>query len=481
MTNSLQPGEVIASKYRVERPLGEGGMGLVVAATDCVLERPVAIKVLSVQHRKNEEAVARFLQEARAAVRLQSEHVVKVYDVGTHTGGSPFIVMEILRGADLSDILDSEGALSVHDALTFLLQACDAVAEAHVQGIVHRDLKPANLFLSRQLDGSSIIKVLDFGISKLTMPAGPGTLNPSLTRTSYLLGSPTYMSPEQLKNARDVDGRADIWALGIILFELVVGRTPFEAESMAELSANILTQAAPVPSQVAPSPLPDGLDAVILKALEKDREQRYHTVAEFVLALAPYAPRRMWPIVEKVARLQHAGDASSELLPMAPTAPPEATWAARTSAQTSASWGITANPTQRQARLRRPLVVAAAGAALLLAAASLVLFAGSPATAVQDPQRAVAAVPVPVPPSRAAMDMEPRAAPVGESATPVAPSEAFDAGVATDAAVAESTTATAAAQGSAQQGRAKPSLRRATPRGASTAQSERRAVFGGRK
>jgi serine/threonine-protein kinase len=469
---------VIARKYRVERQLGEGGMGTVMAAVDSLLDRPVAIKVLSIEHRKNEEAVARFLQEARAAVKLQSEHVVKVYDVGTRSTGSPFIVMEMLNGMDLSKVLDTEGALSVPEAISFVLEACEPVAEAHVQGIVHRDLKPANLFRSAQPDGTTSLKVLDFGISKLTSPTE--TQSQSFTRTSLLLGSPAYMSPEQLRNARDVDGRADIWALGTILFELIVGRTPFEAESLAELSAQILREPAPTPSSLAASPLPDGLDAVILKAIAKNRDERYRTITEFAMALAPFAPRRMWPTIEKIARLQNATAPSTQLPELAPTDHPEPNDLGRSVGEITASWGMTACGTPKRSRLRR-LGVGVAGAALLGLGALLVVTTRGASTAPHGtPDGATHAAARPAPTSLApAAKPTVSEPPEKELAqhSPAMPAEtAADAGIAANlsadaAAPAASAALTASMRARTTSGHRKP-----------VAKNEaKRSVFGGRK
>ena len=311
MSIALKTGDLVAGRYQVEEVLGKGGMGVVVAARDQQLDRCVALKVLSQEHVRNREATARFLQEARASVRLTSDHVVKIYDIGTLPDDVPYMVMEILRGADLAAVLESEGTLAVSDAVGFVVQACEAVGEAHLRGIVHRDLKPANLFLSRQVDGTSRIKVLDFGISKLTLPSD--TPAASLTHTSWMLGSPVYMSPEQLRSARDVDCRADIWALGTILFELIVGKPPFLADSVPELSAKILIDPVPIPSERKGSPLPDGLDEVILKALEKNLQMRFQNIAEFTLALAQFAPKRCIPNVERIARMHGPQDRATAL------------------------------------------------------------------------------------------------------------------------------------------------------------------------
>jgi len=315
MPELFQPGDSIADKYRVEDVLGEGGMGVVLAAVDTQLDRPVAIKILSAQHAKNAQVFERFVQEARAAARLESEHVVRIYDVGTLPDGRPFMVMEKLRGADLAQVLQTEHHLPVQDAVAFVIEASEGIAEAHLCGIVHRDLKPANLFLARMPDGTSRIKVVDFGVSKM---AARGDTSLSLTGTTLVLGSPIYMSPEQLHSPRDVDARADIWALGTILHELMTGEPPFLAESITELSAKILLESLPPPDERVPTPLPGGLGDVVRKALAKDRDQRYGSVAEYVVALAPYAPPRSRELVHRIARMQNVSDEVRAALPEVP-------------------------------------------------------------------------------------------------------------------------------------------------------------------
>src|SRR3954470_13666053 len=211
----VQEGEILAGKYRVERVLGVGGMGVVVAATHLQLDERVAIKFLVPDALSSDEAVARFAREARAAVKIKSEHVARVIDVGTLDNGAPYMVMEYLEGGDLSRVLQAQGPLPVEDAVEYVLQACEAIAHAHVLGIVHRDLKPANLFLTKRNDGSQSVKVLDFGISKvLSGNSGASSSDAAMTRTRAVMGSPLYMSPEQMTSTRDVDGRTDIWALG---------------------------------------------------------------------------------------------------------------------------------------------------------------------------------------------------------------------------------------------------------------------------
>ncbi len=238
MTAPVQPGDVLVGKYRVERVLGVGGMGVVVAATHLQLDQRVALKFMLPAALASGDAVARFLREARAVVRLRGEHVARVLDVGTLETGAPYIVMEYLDGDDLSATLDKQGTLSAGEAAGYVLQACEAMAEAHALRIVHRDLKPQNLFLTRRPDGSPFIKVLDFGISKTG--AVEGAPDFSGTQTSAVMGSPAYMSPEQIQSSKDVDARTDIWALGVILYQLVSGRMPFNAATVVELCVRVL-------------------------------------------------------------------------------------------------------------------------------------------------------------------------------------------------------------------------------------------------
>ncbi len=302
------PGQLLADKYRVERILGAGGMGVVVAARHVELNVLVAIKFLLPHVLTNPQAVARFAREARAAVRIKSEHVARVSDVGTLGTGAPYMVMEYLEGTDLASYVRSRTRLSVDKALYFILQACQAIAEAHQIGIVHRDLKPANLFLTRGADGSDIVKVLDFGISKNIDPnASHGTA--SMTTAAGALGSPTYMSPEQLTEAREVDARTDIWALGVILFELLVGVPPFRAENLPKLFLAILHQKPPSPATLRPD-LPPAVVSTILRCLEKDRAKRFASVDEFAASLGDVAPARAQLSIERIARLS-AGSVSS--------------------------------------------------------------------------------------------------------------------------------------------------------------------------
>ena len=265
-----------AGKFVVERVIGVGGMGVVVAAHHQHLEQTVAIKFLRRDAAKDEMAVSRFLREARAAIALQSEHVVRVMDAGRLDDGLPYLVMEYLSGLDLDQVLAQRGRLPLAEAVEYLLQAMEAVADAHAAGIVHRDLKPSNLFVTTRADGSPHVKVLDFGISK-AFDAARGAKQPSLTVTSMTLGSPLYMSPEQVRSSKTVDARTDVWALGVIAYELLAGVQPFEAETVTGLCAKIVADE-PVPLRSIRPDVPAAFEAVVLKCLEKSPAARYQSV-----------------------------------------------------------------------------------------------------------------------------------------------------------------------------------------------------------
>ncbi|HEY3664344.1 MAG TPA: serine/threonine-protein kinase, partial [Polyangiaceae bacterium] len=348
----VREGQILAGKYRVERVLGVGGMGIVVSAQHLRLDERVAIKLMHQEALANPELVARFAREARAAVRIKSEHVARVSDVGTLESGAPYMVMEYLDGVDLSAWLAQRGALPVEQAVDFILQACEAIAEAHALGIVHRDLKPANLFVIERADGALAVKVLDFGISKTTGPAG----SDSMTKTSAAMGSPLYMSPEQMHSAKDVDPRGDIWALGIVLYELVSGCAPFQGETMAALVLKVVS-AAPTPLSEVCALAPPGLEAVVLKCLQKDRSARYQSVAELAVALHEFGPRHSKASVERIGRvMQRAGlaPAATELPASAESAD---TLPSVSAPRTMATWGQTNPPVNRR---RRVALIAAA-------------------------------------------------------------------------------------------------------------------------
>jgi serine/threonine-protein kinase len=276
------PGDVIAGKYRVHEVLGAGGMGVVFLARHTLLNTPVALKFLSRDFVGHSQSVSRFHREAQAAARLKSEHVVRVFDVGVHETGSPFIVMEHLEGGDLGRLLRSVGSLPVELAVDLLLQACSAMAEAHREGIVHRDLKPSNLFCVPRADGGFSLKIVDFGISKLV------STDQTMTVTGNFIGSPAYMSPEQMDAPGRVDQRADVWSLGVVLYECVTGKLPFNASTYPEMCISV-TQKPPLPPRQHRKDLPVALERVILKCLEKDRERRFGNTDELAAALREFA------------------------------------------------------------------------------------------------------------------------------------------------------------------------------------------------
>jgi eukaryotic-like serine/threonine-protein kinase len=284
----VRVGEVVAEKYLIEQTLGVGGMGVVVAARDQLLDRRVAIKFLLPKLAGSENAVQRFTREARAATRVTSEHVVRLLEIEKLPSGTPFFVMEHLEGSDLRALLRERGALSPSLAVDYVLQALQAVAEGHVKGIVHRDIKPGNLFLTARADGTPLIKVLDFGIAK-TLDSDSAESTSLTSSDDVRLGSPAYMPPEQLQNPRDVDKRSDIWSLGATLYELLCGRPPFEGPGYLELASRILTQPPiPLSEQPVPPTLPPGLEAILRKCLEKDRNARYANAVDLAVALAPF-------------------------------------------------------------------------------------------------------------------------------------------------------------------------------------------------
>jgi serine/threonine protein kinase len=301
----VREGDVVAGKYRIEKVLGAGGMGVVVAARHIQLDERVALKFLLPQALDDAEAVARFVREARSAVKIKNEHVARVTDVGTLESGAPYIVMEYLEGGDLAAWIKQRGALPIDQAVDFVLQACVAVADAHALGIVHRDLKPANLFCVRRSDGQLSIKVLDFGISKLTTLAGTG-ISMAMTKTNTIMGSPLYMSPEQMQSAKGVDARTDIWALGVVLYELMAARPPFLAASVMELAVKIANEPAPALASFRPD-VPAELEAVIVRCLQKDAGRRYRDVRELAMALLPFAPKRAKASVERISGILQAG------------------------------------------------------------------------------------------------------------------------------------------------------------------------------
>jgi serine/threonine-protein kinase len=322
-------GMVVADKYRVERVIGEGGMGLVVAATHIALEQPVAIKFLLPEAMRSSVAVERFLREARVAAKVRSEHVTRVHDVGTLDGGVPYIVMELLVGSDLGQLIAANGALPIEEACEIAFQACEALAEVHAAGIVHRDLKPSNLFVTRRADGSPAVKLLDFGISKLTFGGDDGA-DPALTATATIMGSPSYMSPEQLKSTKEVDPRTDVWSLGAVLYEALTGKAAFRGESVPQVCAMIASEDPPLPSALRDG-IPLDLERAVLACLRKSAAQRISLI-DLAHALAQFGPDRTRPSLERIqavlgapsrSRVDFSGTRERDPLPVLPLATSE--------------------------------------------------------------------------------------------------------------------------------------------------------------
>jgi serine/threonine-protein kinase len=279
-------GEILAGKYRVERLLGVGAMGIVVAATHVDLHEVRAIKFMLPSMLGDVEGVERFLREARAVSKLRSRHVATVFDVGRLATGAPYIVMEYLDGADLKSLLERRGVLAPGEAAAYVSEACEALAEAHAVGIIHRDIKPANLFLAARRDGPPTIKLLDFGIAKMAASAGDAAAL-EMTKTKEILGTPLYMSPEQMRSMRNADARSDVWSLGVILYRALTGVVPFQGDTLTEVCMAVLGDVPARPSSLR-ADLPAGLDAVVLGCLEKDPARRIGSAAELATALAPF-------------------------------------------------------------------------------------------------------------------------------------------------------------------------------------------------
>ncbi|WP_437683811.1 protein kinase domain-containing protein [Sorangium sp. So ce131] len=405
-----QPGELIGGKYRVERVVAIGGMGVVLAARNEELGLPVAIKILRLDALSNHEAVARFLREASTAKRLQGEHVARVFDVGTTESGVPFMVMEFLSGLDLQQAIETRGPLPIQDAVDYVLQALEAVAEAHAAGIVHRDIKPSNLFLAENADGTRHIKVLDFGISKgqgLDSPAEPG-----LTSTKQVMGSPGYMSPEQMMAPKSVDGRADVWSFGVLLYTLVTGEPPFQGETVAAVMANILHQ--PVPRlRDKRGDAPATLERIVERCLERDVTARYANVGKLAQALEPLGSSFA---KLSTSRIQSAiGAASPAGQTLLNSRGPE-----DSDRLSGASWTRT---TSRR-RSRRRLIVAAGLAVLAGVAGAGVWLIASPRGAPSEASSAAAREPAGAarlaPPASAAPPVPSEPAPAGVGATGLA-------------------------------------------------------------
>ncbi|HET7542999.1 MAG TPA: protein kinase [Polyangiaceae bacterium] len=417
----VKEGQVLAGKYRVERVLGSGGMGVVVAAWHLELEQRVAVKFLHPLALERADTAERFRREARSAAKIRSEHVARVIDVGIMEGGIPYMVMEYLEGHDLSDEMSKVGMLPIEDAVDFILQAIEALAEAHAAGIVHRDLKPANLFIASRPDGTRIVKVLDFGISKSLLGGSSSEL--SLTRTSVLIGSPLYMSPEQMRSAKDVDTRTDIWSLGVILYEMLTGRPPYTGDSIPALCASLLNDV-PQSMRALRADVPAELEDVIRHCMAKDRAERYATVSELARALAQFGSVASQLHVDRASRVLGVtevsvlSDSSDRRLSRSADASGRARAVSvpRTTPvpSTQDSWGRTDSPITGDAtakpKSRGPLFAVVGLGAAAVVIAVLFLRNHSPST----PPAASASVAGPTPPAQVP-------APLGETRAPVAP------------------------------------------------------------
>jgi serine/threonine-protein kinase len=391
-------GRTAGGKYKLVRLLGSGGMGEVYEAQHSIIGRRFAIKFLHPLLAGNSEVVARFQREAQAAGGLENENIAAVVDAGTADDGAPYLVMEYLDGEDLAHLLVRGGPLPVPRAAYIVIQACRGLAAAHGRGIVHRDLKPENLFICKRNDGSDLVKVLDFGIAKLhTGRAGTG-----LTQTGTTMGTPFYMSMEQARGAKEVDQRTDIYALGVILYEILSGAKPHPGESYNEILYHVLTQE-PAPLDSVRSGLPSGLSPVVQKAMAREAADRYASVADLMEELILFAGRAVTPLRSQVglAAVQGATIQSPVSLPAmavsVPTPPPE-------------------EPVTRPARGRSRVVVWASSAAVLVLLVAMGLWLGLH----REPRRqAATAAPTALP--AAAPVLDPVAAPAPAPAPPPVP------------------------------------------------------------
>ncbi|MEO8901353.1 MAG: serine/threonine-protein kinase [Polyangiaceae bacterium] len=285
----LACGSRIAGRYRVQRKIGEGGMGVLYACMDTVLTREVAVKLMRRRLASEPQISERLLREARLAAQLRS-HVAQVFDCGTLDSGEPYIVMELLSGRDLYATLRESGPLSPEALCSAMQQVCAGLMEAHEKGIIHRDLKPENLFCAREPDGSILLKIVDFGVSKQLT----GRLR-SMTNPTESVGSPQYMSPEQITTPSEVDARTDIWSLGVVMYELLTGSIPFNGPTAAQVCASVLSQSVPAISGFRED-VPPALEFIVLRCLEKDRERRFPSVAALSEALASVSASLELPV-----------------------------------------------------------------------------------------------------------------------------------------------------------------------------------------
>ncbi len=454
----VRAGEIIGGKYRIDGPLGRGGMGVVASAVHLDLDQRVAIKFLSADHAGDSDCCRRFTREARLAVKIRSPHVVRVLDVGALDSGLPYIVMELLHGEDAHVVRKRRGFLPVAEAVECVVQVCEAAASAHALGIVHRDLKPSNLFLTEDSHGQRVVKVLDFGISKFVSDDDPIT---KLTSPHTVLGSLSYMSPEQIRSVSDVDHRADIWSLGVILYELLSGKRPFRSRETEALVGVILSEP-PAPLRDVNPDVPEELESVILRCLEKDVKSRIQSAAELAEALAPFRPDGARPFQIPPSRdsmsartMMTAGARRPSPLPPAPpgpsTGPQEPTTApeSRAPVETQVS-----SPSVSITVSRRALRIGILGAtaAVLVGMATAVFVSRSSARTAEHPTSSVTASPSAA--VSAVQDVPFATASAAVVQPPSAPSAAVPEGVSTAVPGGASATARAASTGPVPAGQA---------------------------
>ena len=447
----FQLGTVLAGKYLLQQVIGEGGVGIVVSAKHLELDEQVAIKFLRPEAMQDSAIVARFAHEAKASVTIKSEHVVRIFDVGVLPDGAPYIVMEHLEGKDLATAMQMQGCFAIRDVAEYGLQLCEALAAAHSRGIVHRDIKPENIFLTSSVTTLEMtnVKVLDFGISKSALTGSIFGGAMPLVKTQNLMGTPLYMSPEQVRATDNVDARSDIWALGMVLYEMLASRTAFTAASITELCAAVLeTPAAPL-AMHRPD-VPREMAEVVHRCLEKDPARRFQNVGELAIALLPFAPKRARINAERAtSMLRSAGVIGSEIRVSGSTIPPISGEALIGSSfrvpplstpnlQAPFAGGFPHDATSGApgAKSRRGVYVAGAAAALfLIGGAALVLGRGSSKPISGDSTRATAAATttaapvdepvsapvVPAAPTQVALAPGAGATPMGAKVAPQAP------------------------------------------------------------
>ena len=425
------PQGLVAGKYRLTRLLGRGGMGAVWEGTHTSLGSRVAVKFIDAEYAESPEARSRFENEARAAARLRSKHVVEVYDHGVSDDGRPFIVMEFLQGEPLDKRLDRVGRLPAKETAHIIMQVCRALTRAHAANIVHRDLKPENVFLVfDEEEGTDVVKVVDFGIAKFS---DASLTSSSATRTGSVLGTPHYMSPEQARGLRSVDSRSDLWSVAVIAYRCIVGSLPFDGEAVGDLLVKLCTAPIPQPSRFM-SDVPPSFDAWLQKALEREPAGRFANAAELAASLAAVcglSVRGQFPSSE----MQRVSDGGSGAYSALGTGPRPAFVGESGSGSYARPVPLAtgAPTTQTPAPMKRTgtsAIVAAAVAAFVVlgiggAVAVKLLFAQSPSVVAAAPpapapvETAAPAV-VPEPPPAPLTSVAPRASVVPPSVVPAA-------------------------------------------------------------